>query len=682
MPHYSSGSRLAGFMLAWLLLSQPLHAQQQEIDSLKRRLARSAIDTNRAMLLNELGYQYHLFKPDTTYRLGQQGYELSRIFSFRRGESRGLNVMAVGLVTMGDYPRALQLYQQALTISESINDTRNVARITNNIADLYGQQKDYSQSLASFQQAKQIFHRAGLLQTRSDSILLSIINTNIGESYLNLSQLDSADRYLQQAYTLAKQIRFNAILGNVTYDLGDVQARKNKPTQALTYYRQSVDYSQRENTLPQLAEGYLRIARFYQRANRTDLCIVNANNALRSSQRSSYLPGILSASQLLSQVYEGRDNARSLRYYKVAVAAKDSLFSQEKVRQMLTLSFEETQRQQEIEAAKADYWNRMRTYGLAGAVSVFVLVALLLWRTNRRQQKSNDLLNRQKMEIEHQRTNAERAYAELQATQAQLIQKEKMASLGELTAGIAHEIQNPLNFVNNFSEVSVELVDELRKGPMQQLPDSEQAYADEILGDLTQNLQKIHKHGSRADAIVKGMLAHSRTATGAKRPTDLNALADEYLKLAYSGLQTNDKTFRAELITHFDPQVGQINIVPQDIGRVLLNLYNNAFYAVREKQKQQQSDYQPQVVVQTHAVNGHAEVRVKDNGTGIPPTILNKIYQPFFTTKPAGQGTGLGLSLSYDIVTKGHQGQLTVETREGQGTEMTIELPLTSPLPV
>ena len=682
MPSYSSVNWFAGFILVCLLVNQPLRAQQQEIDSLKRRLARSAVDTSRAMLLNELGYQYHLFKPDTTYRLGQQGYELSRILSFRPGESRGLNVMAVGLVTMGDYPRALQLYQQALTISESINDTRNITRIINNIADLYGQQKEYSRALTSFLRAKQIFQTAGLLRTRSDSILLSIINTNIGESYLNLGQLDSADYYLQQAFALANRVAFNAILGNVTYDLGDVQARKNKPAQALTYYRRSVRYSQQENTLPQLAEAYLRIARFYQKANRTDSSIVNANRALRSSQQSSYLPGILSASQLLSQAYEGRDNVRALRYYKVAVAAKDSLFSQDKVKQMLTLSFEETQRRQEIDAARAAYWNRIRTYGLLGAVGVFVLVALLLWRTNRRQQQSNTLLSRQKTEIEHQRAKSEQAYAELQVTQTQLIQKEKMASLGELTAGIAHEIQNPLNFVNNFSEVSAELVDELRRGPMQQLPDPERAYADEILSDLTQNLQKIHKHGQRADSIVKGMLAHSRTATGEKRLTDLNALADEYLKLAHSGLQVRDKTFRAELITDFDPHAGSINIAPQDIGRVLLNLYHNAFYAVQEKQKQQPANYQPQVTVHTQAVDGHVQVRVKDNGTGIPQALLPKIYQPFFTTKPAGQGTGLGLSLSYDIVTKGHQGQLSVVSEEGQGTEMIIELPFTSPLPV
>ncbi len=255
-----------------------------------------------------------------------------------------------------------------------------------------------------------------------------------------------------------------------------------------------------------------------------------------------------------------------------------------------------------------------------------------------------------------------------------------MASLGELTAGIAHEIQNPLNFVNNFSEVSTELVDELKEGPFQKLPDSEKEYAEEILGDLTQNLQKITHHGGRASAIVKGMLEHARTGTGEKRPTDLNALADEYLKIAYHGMRAKDKDgstvrFNADLITDFDSSMGQVEVMPQEIGRVLLNLYNNAFYAVREKQNLALADYQPTVTVRTTQLDGQVEIRVSDNGTGIPESVKAKIFQPFFTTKPTGEGTGLGLSLSYDIVTKGHGGSLSVESREGQGTTFVIQLP-------
>jgi signal transduction histidine kinase len=248
-----------------------------------------------------------------------------------------------------------------------------------------------------------------------------------------------------------------------------------------------------------------------------------------------------------------------------------------------------------------------------------------------------------------------------------------MASLGELTAGIAHEIQNPLNFVNNFSEVSTELVTELEEE--QQKPDRDPDLEAELLGDLKQNLQKITHHGQRASSIVKGMLEHSRTTTGERQPTDLNALADEYLRLAYQGLRAKDKTFNTDLNTDFAPALGKVDVVPQEIGRVLLNLFNNAFYAVHQKQKSALADYQPTVRVSTHPVDSGVEIRVQDNGTGIPDAVKAKIFQPFFTTKPTGEGTGLGLSLAYDIVTKGHGGTLTAESREGKGTEFTIKLP-------
>ena len=216
-----------------------------------------------------------------------------------------------------------------------------------------------------------------------------------------------------------------------------------------------------------------------------------------------------------------------------------------------------------------------------------------------------------------------------------------MASLGELTAGIAHEIQNPLNFVNNFSEVSTELVDELKEGPFQKLPDSEKAYAEEILGDLTQNLQKITLHGGRASAIVRGMLEHSRSSTGEREPTDLNALVDEYLRLAYQGQRTKDKTFNCELVTNFDLHLGKVELVAAEMGRVLLNLINNAFYAVKEKQKTAPLDYKPQVTIHTCQVNRHIQIRVRDNGTGIAESVKAKIFQPFFTTKPTGRRNGL-----------------------------------------
>ena len=246
-----------------------------------------------------------------------------------------------------------------------------------------------------------------------------------------------------------------------------------------------------------------------------------------------------------------------------------------------------------------------------------------------------------------------------------------MASLGELTAGIAHEIQNPLNFVNNFSEVSTELVDEMNI----EMDNGNNEEAKLIAHDLKENLEKINHHGKRAGDIVKGMLEHSKASTGVKEPTDINALADEYLHLFFHGLRAKDKEFIATMKTDFDQTIGIINIIPQDIGRVLLNLYNNAFYAVMEKKKSAEAGYEPTVSVGTKKINDKIEIRVKDNGNGIPQKVVDKIFQPFFTTKPTGQGTGLGLSLSYDIV-KAHGGEIRVNTSEGEFTEFVVQLPI------
>jgi signal transduction histidine kinase len=329
--------------------------------------------------------------------------------------------------------------------------------------------------------------------------------------------------------------------------------------------------------------------------------------------------------------------------------------------------------------------------------AVIWLITFLLIARNQKKNLEKELLVRQEEEMEKQRIAAqnaelERQVAERTATlmqqteelqqaltdlktmQAQLIQSEKMASLGELTAGIAHEIQNPLNFVTNFSDVSTELIDELAEE--QSKPNRDVELETELLLDLRQNLQKITHHGRRAASIVKGMLEHSRTSSGEPQPTDLNTLADEYLRLAYHGLRAKDKSFNATLYTNLASDLGLVNAISQDLGRVLLNLFTNAFYAVQKKKESCPEGYVPTVSVSTRRTpKGDIEVRVRDNGMGMPAYVKERIFQPFFTTKPTGEGTGLGLSLSYDIITKGHGGSLTVESQEGEFTEFTICLP-------
>ncbi len=279
-------------------------------------------------------------------------------------------------------------------------------------------------------------------------------------------------------------------------------------------------------------------------------------------------------------------------------------------------------------------------------------------------------------ELMKQKEELQQAITDLKSTQAQLVQREKMASLGELTAGIAHEIQNPLNFVNNFSEVSAELSEELQHEVNKLSIEPEQKSSlNSILSDIKHNQQKINHHGKRADGIVKGMLMHSRKSTGEKELTDINLLADDYMQLSYHGLRAKDKSFNATMQTYYNKDLQKINVVPQDMGRVFLNLFTNAFYAVGEKKKRGVEDYEPVVRVYTSKLNSFIEIRIKDNGDGMSQDILDKIYQPFFTTKPAGHGTGLGLSISYDII-KAHGGELSVNTKEGEFAEFIIKLPI------
>ncbi|MFZ5431569.1 MAG: sensor histidine kinase [Bacteroidota bacterium] len=360
------------------------------------------------------------------------------------------------------------------------------------------------------------------------------------------------------------------------------------------------------------------------------------------------------------------------------------------------------------EVLAGNFYKRWNNYfDTAEMLSVIWLLAILFsqYRQNKAAEKERikrqkeDEINRaialRKVELEglvaertqeltKQRDELELTLDELRATQAQLIQSEKMASLGELTAGIAHEIQNPLNFVNNFSEVSRELLDEMKE----EMARGNSEEAAEIANDIKQNLEKIIHHGKRADGIVKGMLQHSRSSSGIKEPVNINALADEYLRLAYHGLRAKDKTFNATLKTDFDENLGNIDLVPQEIGRVILNLLTNAFYSVSEKKRLIEKEagtedsltdkipYNPMVLISTKDLGGKVEIRVSDNGNGIPPEAVDKIFQPFFTTKPTGKGTGLGLSMSYDIVTKAHGGELKVQNEEGEGATFIIILPV------
>ena len=642
-----------------LLLLIKANAQSNTIDSLKQLLSVAKEDTNKVQLLINMGWAFQWNEPDSTILYGMKARELSRQLNYTDGEIEVAPVLSEGLSAKGNFSKALEIDLQALQLAEK---TRKQYLFDESwLGNVYFYSGDYAKALDYY------------LKFKSDSsINRESLQGYIGETYYHLGRLDSAFNYIGIAYQIDKN---DSVHWSIPYYyLALIEAKQEKFKDALGNYRLGLLYSRNVNV--DIAMGYNGIAVVFKQMGQLDSAVYYAKEAMKLAQKESLTPGILDASALLTQLYIKINTDSAFKYQRVMLAAKDSLFSEEKIKQLQNLSFNEQIRQQElqqtIQQTQLKYRNRLNVYILLAGLLILLIVALGLWRRNIYKQKSYALLQKQKQEIDTQKIKVEQTLTELRTTQAQLIQSEKMASLGELTAGIAHEIQNPLNFVNNFSEVNKEMIAEMKleinKGNYNEVVS--------IADSIEVNEEKINHHGKRADAIVKNMLQHSKQTSGEKTLTDINALCDEYLRLSYHGMRAKDKSFSVDFKTDFDKSIGKINIVPQDIGRVLLNLFNNAFYAVNEKKKTADEKYKPCIAVQTKKINDKVEIRVADNGNGIPQNIIDKIFQPFFTTKPTGEGTGLGLSLSYDII-KAHGGEIKVETKEGEESKFTIELPLT-----
>jgi len=671
-----------------LILLITLHltvAQNRFIDTLKNQLPYAKQDTSNALLLADLCFYYRYTNIDSSLYYGNSALALSRKLKFLRGESDALSKLGLTYREMGDLPRSLEFQFKALKIADDNNYLLEKSDCYRRISLVYRDLEDYRLALSYSFDALRLDLASGNKRREAN------LYVTTGSVYQLMNKPDSALYYAQKAYELISYIP--DIAPEVIRLRGDIYAMNGNKTNAVTYFNDGIKAGLEANNFRTISLIYANLAALYKKFNQSDSAIYCAMNGLKFGQITSFKKGIMLSANLLSELNESKNPAEALRYYKIAMAAKDSLFGAGNIQTIQTLIKRENERQTEIKAAKIAYQNQVKQYAFLAGIGILLLIAFILYRNNRQKQKANNLLYIQKEEINNQRNKAEKALTELKSTQSQLIQSEKMASLGELTAGIAHEIQNPLNFVNNFSEVNKELLEELNdeidKGNLEEVK--------LIAKDVIENEQKINFHGKRADAIVKGMLQHSRTSSGVKEPTDINALADEYLRLAYHGLRAKDKSFNASMKTDFDETIGNINIIPQDIGRVILNLITNAFYAVDKKAKSidpltpeggtknDQIKYAPTVTVRTASWNpplgaspglsGGRGVRVvvKDNANGIPAHIIDKIFQPFFTTKPTGQGTGLGLSLSYDIV-KAHGGELKVETKEGEGSEFIIQL--------
>jgi signal transduction histidine kinase len=411
--------------------------------------------------------------------------------------------------------------------------------------------------------------------------------------------------------------------------------------------------------------NYYGMAKHYQHFNLTDSALYAARMAIASVANSSLEYLSAKPAKMLSDYYETRNADSTVKYLKIFLKGNEVINSTRVTQQLQMKAVEEEQRLLEIKQAEKNYRNKITVYLLLAGLTVLLMFASYMYRTSTQRKRINAELQKQKDQVES-------ALRELKSTQAQLIQSEKMASLGELTAGIAHEIQNPLNFVNNFSEVNSELIIELGETLRHREGHGD---AEEILDMLADNEQKILYHGKRADSIVKGMLQHSQKGSGQKELTDINAMADEYLRLAYHGLRAKDNTMNASMETKLDENIGSVMLVQQDISRVLLNLYTNAFYAVAERFKKEGPQFKPLVTLTTSKLGDQVCIAVRDNGYGIPEAIRQKIFQPFFTTKPTGEGTGLGLSLSYDII-RAHGGEIIADTKQGEYTEFRVTLPV------
>jgi len=643
------------------------------IASLHHALTIAKDDTSRINALLAMSYEYRLGNADSAIFYGKLALDQSKKAKYAKGEALACGFIAIASHQIGNIPQALEMGFESLRVADANNLENYKGAALNALGEAYILLKDYPKALHYLRLQKASGER------RKNEEGLAYSQYDMGSAFFEMNQLDSALYYEQQAIKHFRNMGREEPL--VYRILGDIQMKLGKPTEALKFYQLSLKYSLNNNERRALTSAYIKIAAFYKNADQPDSAIHYAKKGFELSAYISQKKTLMDAATLLSQLYEPTDTKESLRYLKIAGTYKDSLFGTGSLQLVQTLVAHEEKRQKEIVDAKVAYQNRLKQYVLIAGMVAVLIIAFFLFRNARREKKGKKQLQDKNKVIEETLKN-------LKSTQSQLIQSEKMASLGELTAGIAHEIQNPLNFVNNFSEVNKELVDELQ----QELKAGKIDDAIAISNDIKDNEEKINHHGKRADAIVKGMLQHSKTSSGQKEPTDINVLADEYLRLAYHGLRAKDKSFNAEIKTDFDSSIGKINIIPQDIGRVILNLINNAFYAVDEKKKQKppspkwvkedsSMDYEPLVTVSTKRLGsplgdgGRIEIRVADNGNGIPQKVLDKIFQPFFTTKPTGQGTGLGLSLAYDIV-KAHGGELKVETREGEGSEFIIQVPV------
>ena len=588
------------------------------------------------------------------------------------------NNMGNAYMEMGNIADARDALENALALAEEVGSKKPIASIRGNLGIIYSQEGKISEAIQNFEQTIKIYEEIGAKEG------ISIGYLEIGRVYFNHQKPGESKLWLNKALTLAKDIDYKDVISKSYHLLMQVDTSVGDHVSALDNYKMYITYrdsisnaevaknlveqkmqyafSKKEDSLQMqqaLIAEQLEKQTLLTKQQQQELTIKQSSLELAQREKDLQMLTFLKTQAELQLSNEQQEK-------QLAIAEQEKAIQESKLNKQILIA-SQNEKSLLLKDKKITAQRSQRNLLLAGVI-VFLALSFFIFLNYRNQRKANERLHEQQVITEN-------ALKELKAAQAQLIHSEKMASLGELTAGIAHEIQNPLNFVNNFSELNHEMMDEMKR----EILSGKFEDALLIANDITENNSKISHHGKRAEGIVKGMLQHSRTGSRKMELTDINNLADEYLRLSYHGLRAKDKNFQANFKSEFDRHLKKMNVVPQDIGRVLLNLFNNAFYAVNEKKKALEGSagqiYEPIVSVSTKQIDDHIEIAVNDNGTGIPQKSLNKIYQPFFTTKPAGQGTGLGLSLSYDII-KAHGGVIKVETKEGEFTRFIVHLPV------
>ena len=630
--------------------------QTKYTDSLQAVLTHTKNATERFNLLNNIVLDLTSFRGDNVDSSATM--EMLQIAQELNNDSlKAISYNWLGsffYLKKGDNTSALEYYFKALPLAEKTKEKRRISSLYFDMALVYFDMLDNEMALKMTRKGGE--NLPDKSHPLYDFMLLQY-EANMVQYFLLAKNADSAFKYARESHeTLG---RFNEGIAYVYLDhinLASSYAISGNAQKAEEYFTAAMPLQDSIENASTHLYFYNNYIHFLLANGRTSDAVIQSRRLMALGLQHENNNLKLAGAGFLRQLYDTLNQKDSAYYYSMMEAEINSqIFSQANKNKVQSLIFNEQLRSVEEKNKEVAYRNKLKQYGLLAGLGMVLFISFILFRNNRQKQKTNKVL--------------EKTLSDLKSTQTQLIQSEKMASLGELTAGIAHEIQNPLNFVNNFSEVNQELISEM----IEEVEKGNTAEVKAIAKDIKENEEKINHHGKRADAIVKGMLQHSRSSSGVKEPTDINALCDEYLRLSYHGLRAKDKSFNAKFETDFDNSIGNINIISQDIGRVVLNLLTNAFYAVDEKKKSGIENYEPTVSISTKKINDKIEIRVTDNGNGIPQKVLDKIFQPFFTTKPTGQGTGLGLSLSYDIV-KAHGGEIKVETKEGEGTAFTIQL--------